>query len=708
MPKTSTISDMSSTPKCRQHQAAARLWPLIGAVALAAFSIGAASTTAAENRPDVLFILIDDLRFDALSCAGHPFVETPNIDRLRDSGAWFENAFVTTSICCPSRATFLTGCYASRHGVIDNETAEYNEATTPPLTKYLQAAGYSTAMIGKWHMGFSGRPRPTFDHWISFDGQGVYNNPKLNINGKPTQRQGYITDILTQYAVDYIQQQPTDRPYFLMLSHKAVHEPFQPAERHADSLGPDRSTPEPVSWRDDFRGKPLWQRRERTSDVRWHYRTRDREQEQIPDSVPAEPWKPEQRYVDQLRCILAVDDGVGRVMEALRKRGTLDKTLIVFASDNGYFHLEHRRWDKRLAYDESMRIPMIVAYPEVVGEGSTVSQLVTNADFSPTILDYAGLPTPSQMQGGSMRPLFEDANADWRDHVYYEYWTELVHSIPTMIAVRTKKTKLVHYPTLADLDELYDLEDDPHELKNLVSANEYGKRYTMMKGLLDQAVQDAGWKPRVFPLNLPRVRGQSGTLLEIEVENGGLVDRISSQRLAPAAEVRADDEVLVLRSTSPPIELPYSKQCEPSSWPYDIEVSFKAETDGVLFSQSGPASGLAFFVEDSRPVVTARVKTWTTTTTTIDGPKLTPGDWTDVRITVDFNRLAMSVNGKLVEEVALPLPLKKPTKSPMIIGGPSQIQASQECPSTPLSGLVRRLRIRRPAPVEETGPNDLP
>ncbi|MEN1680954.1 MAG: sulfatase-like hydrolase/transferase, partial [Planctomycetota bacterium] len=343
-----------------------RLMSGILAVACAVAAGWDEAAAATPARPDILFILLDDLRYDALSFKGHPYVKTPNIDDLRARGASLENCFVTTSICCPSRATFLTGCYASKHGVIDNETAEYNPAVTPPVTKYLQEAGYRTAMVGKWHMGFSGRPRPTFDHWISFDGQGVYNDPVLNVNGSEVKRKGYTTDLLTDCAIEFIDKQPQDKPYFLMLSHKAVHEPFQPAQRHRHAFGRGRGLPEPESWRDSFEGKPRWQRREQSKDARWHYRTREREQEQLPDSVAPEPWDSKQRYVDQLRCLSAVDDGVGRLIEKLRQRGSLDNTLIVFTSDNGYFHLEHRRWDKRLAYDESIRIPMVVAYPGVV------------------------------------------------------------------------------------------------------------------------------------------------------------------------------------------------------------------------------------------------------------------------------------------------------------------------------------------------------
>ena len=338
-------------------------------LAVASGSYCVAQHVQAAERPDVVFILLDDLRYDALSFLDHPYVETPHIDKLREQGAWMENAFVTTSICCPSRATFLTGTYASRHGVIDNETSEYNPEITPPVSKYLQDAGYRTAMIGKWHMGSSGQARPHFDEWLSFDGQGKYYDPEfIYTDGSREKLKGYTTDILTDRAIDFVQRQPEGQPFFLMLSHKAVHEPFQPAPRHKTAFGAKTMDPQPVSWNDTFEGKPEWQIRQRTRDVRWNWRTRDVEEEQLPDAIALEPWKKKKKYVDQLRCLAAVDDGVGRLVEVLRERGNLDNTLIVFTSDNGYFHLEHRRWDKRLAYEESLQDPEYAGMMAAMGQ----------------------------------------------------------------------------------------------------------------------------------------------------------------------------------------------------------------------------------------------------------------------------------------------------------------------------------------------------
>lgn len=220
--------------------------------------------TVHANSPDILFILLDDLRWDALSYKNHPYVSTPHIDQLRSQGVSLENAFCATSICCPSRATFLTGTYASTHGVIDNETSEYNPSITPPFTKQLQEANYTTAMIGKWHMGHSAQPRPFFDHWISFKGQGKYNDETFNINGQNVPQQGYTTDLLTAETIRFIEHQPKNKPWFCMLSHKAVHEPFMPHPRHITAFGADQTDIEPTSWSSDFTGKPDWHRRQRS------------------------------------------------------------------------------------------------------------------------------------------------------------------------------------------------------------------------------------------------------------------------------------------------------------------------------------------------------------------------------------------------------------------------------------------------------------
>jgi len=608
---------------------------------------GAPHAVAGPTRPDIVFILVDDLRWDGLSCMGHPYVRTPNIDRLREQGALMENAFVTTSICCPSRATFLTGTYASRHGVIDNETSEYNPDVTPPLTKYLQEAGYTTAMIGKWHMGHTAQPRPHFDYWLSFKAQGKYFDPLLNINGKEVQREGYTTDLLTDYAIEFIRRQPRDRPYFCMLSHKAVHEPFKPAPRHKDAFGKDQTDIEPESWSSDFKGMPDWQRRQRTRDVRWSYRTRDYEEESLPEIIAKEPWKKGQKkYIKQYRCLAAVDDGIGKLLDVLNKRGTLDNTLIVFASDNGYFHGEHRRWDKRLAFEESLRIPMVIAYPGHVKPGDTIPELVANVDFAPTVLDFAGIAVPELMQGRSMRPLLEHQPTKWRDSVFYEYWVDLVHSIPTMTALRTDRYKLIQYPEIDDLDELYDLKADPNEMSNLAVNLEHADLHRKMKKLMAEKKKETGWCPDVFPKNLPRCRGSEALKLEPVKK--------------PTTFSGQGNDI---------IKVPYNEDADPSSWPWRIDIDVMPESDGVIVSQASPGYGFKIFVEDGRPGVAVCCKTWIALHTVIDAPGSAIGKWTKIQASIDYNRVIFKVDGKLVESRPLPQPFKGRTYKPLIVGG---------------------------------------
>lgn len=669
-----------------------RSLPLLAALGL----VGLVPQLRAETtKPDVLFVLLDDLRWDALGYMGHPYVKTPNIDRLRTQGARMSNAFVTTSICCPSRATFVTGTLANRHGVIDNESSDYNPEVTPPLTKYLQEAGYRTAMIGKWHMGNSGAPRPYFDFWLSFKGQGVYHDPLFNINGQKVQQKGYTTDLLTDYAINFIKQQPKGQPYFVMLAHKAVHEPFMPADRHKDAFGADAKLAEPPSYAEDFADKPAWQRRQATRETRWHYRTREIEEEKLPAAVPAEPWKDYNKYVDQLRCLAAVDEGLGKIIDVLRERGTLDNTIIVFTSDNGYFHMEHRRWDKRLAYEESLRIPMLVVYPGHIKAGSTVNQLVTNADFAPTILSYAGLPVPSQMQGASMKPLFEEPNPRWRSAVFYEYWKELVHSIPAMTALRTDRYKLITYPEIKDLDELFDLEQDPHEMKNLALDPAYAALHASMKAQLEEAKIYSGWSANAFPKNFPRINGAEGIQLDLAGQNGALVDHAKSGVTFKTQNLQLHGDSVSFDGATAVVRVPFQQPIDPAGWPFRLDLTVNPKADGVIAVQSTADYGYKVFVQDGRPGVAVHCKSWIDTTTVVDGPKSILGQWTNLRVLIDYNRLVLVVDGVVAEAVSLPLPFSGSPKTSLLIGQNGDHPVVAGVPDKPFAGEIKRFTIQR-------------
>jgi N-acetylglucosamine-6-sulfatase len=402
-----------------------------------------------DARPNILFILIDDLRYNAPAYAGHPFVKTPNIDRIAREGAVFDNAFVTTPLCSPSRASFLTGRYVRSHKVIDN--TDHDELSHQLITwpRLLHDAGYETGYAGKWHMGTDSSPRPGFDRWISFKGQGVYNDPPLNIDGKETKVNGYITDLLTDYAVEFIRK-PRSKPFVMYVAHKAVHGPFTPADRHKDLFANETISRTPNA-QDNWDGKPALQR-------------------DVDGKPPVKGVGSNDELIrNQLRCLTAIDEGVGRILKTLEDTNQMDNTFVVFASDNGYFWGEHHLGDKRWAYEESLRIPMAMRYPKLIKAGSRIGQMVMNVDMAPTMLTLGGGKFPAELQGHSVLPLFKGPVKNWRTSFLSEYFMEKnFPRVPSWQAVRDSQWKYIHYTELNGADELYDLKKDPYEMQNMV------------------------------------------------------------------------------------------------------------------------------------------------------------------------------------------------------------------------------------------------
>jgi N-acetylglucosamine-6-sulfatase len=410
---------------------------------------------------NIVFILTDDHRYDALGFVGHPWLKTPNLDSLAKNGVHAKNAFVTTALYSPSRASILTGQYAHRHRVVDNNNP------LPPGTvffpQYLQRAGYDTGFVGKWHMGGEGDdPQPGFEHWVSFRGQGTYlpSPSGLNVNGKRVPQRGYITDELTDYALDWLQKRPADKPFFLYLSHKGVHSDFVPAERHRGRYKDGPFTP-PVSMdaNTDPAGRPMWVKNQRNS---WHG-------VDFPYHSRLDVAAYYRRYCEML---LSVDESVGRVLDYLRQKNLLNDTLVVYMGDNGFAFGEHGLIDKRTAYEESMRVPLLLQCPELFQPGTTLTNVVANIDIAPTLLQAAGLRAPEQtMDGRSFLPLAQGKSAPWRDALLYEYyWERNFPQTPTLHAVRGDRYKYIRYQGIWDTDELYDLQADPGETKNLAAA----------------------------------------------------------------------------------------------------------------------------------------------------------------------------------------------------------------------------------------------
>lgn len=432
---------------------------------------------AAAKRPNIVFILVDDLRWDALGCTGHPFARTPNIDRIAREGALFRNAFVTTPLCSPARASFLTGQYVHTHTVRGNgasyNTVSHQMVTFPAL---LQQAKYQTAYVGKWHMGNDDTPRPGFNHWVSFKGQGAHLNPQINVNGQSNRVPGYMTDILTDHAVDFLRR-PHSQPFALYLSHKAVHGPFVPAERH-QGLFTDNPLQRTPGTGDPLDGKLILQRK-------------------VGDLAPVGPGTgPGEALIrNQLRMLAAIDEGVGKILEALHQTGKLDDTVLVFTSDNGYFWGEHGLGDKRAAYEESIRIPLLVRYPRLVKPGTVLDQMALNVDIAPTLLQLGEAKRPGTIQGRSLVPYLRKPKSEGRSAALFEYFMEpRFPRIPSWQAIRTPRWKYIHYPNFDGMDELYDLQEDRYELRNLIEDREHQKVLKQMQKRLRSLLKGTGVK----------------------------------------------------------------------------------------------------------------------------------------------------------------------------------------------------------------------
>ncbi len=448
---------------------------------------------------NVIFILTDDHRYDFMGFTGKvPWLKTPAMDRLAKEGAYFRNTYVTTALCSPSRASILTGLYSHSHKVVDNVSDDPEDLVFFP--QYLQKAGYNTAFFGKWHMGEDDdKPRKGFDHWESFRGQGVYYNPTLNINGERVRYEDstYVTDLLTDHALEWLDQRNADAPFFLYLSHKAVHSEFAPAARHRGvyedeeivyppsyytSAQPvkgklsDRPSPDTESGQKPLSGEayygegrvPDWQKMQRES---WHG----------VDYMYHGAMDFETFYRRYCETLLAVDESVGRVLKWLDDNDLAESTLVIYMGDNGFSFGEHGLIDKRHFYEESAKVPFLIRCPDLFPGGKVMEPMIQNIDVAPTILEVAGLEKPAHMHGRSIVPLLEGGDTAWRDRIFYEYYWEFdFPHTPTMHGVRTDRYKLIRYHGIWDTNEFYDLQADPYEMNNLIASPEHQE---LIKGL---------------------------------------------------------------------------------------------------------------------------------------------------------------------------------------------------------------------------------
>ncbi len=480
--------------------------------------LSAVASGVESSRPNILFIFSDDHATQAIGAYGSEINQTPNLDRIADEGAIFRNSFCANSICGPSRACILTGKHSHRNGFLRNGNKFDGSQTTFP--KLMQRAGYQTAVIGKWHLSTD----PTgFDHWEVLPGQGSYYNPDfIRMNHSRKHYQGYCTDIITDLALDWLKQdRDPDKPFIMMCQHKAPHRNWTPPPRHF-SLYRNEDIPEPATLFDDYKRRSQLLKQNEMSikdhfqwahDMKFHGEilfprhfavrgrngeyTRMTDKQKVVWDAQYEPeneefirlmesgdlsdaqvvsWK-YQRYIkDYLRCIQAVDDGVGRLLNYLDEARLANNTIVIYSSDQGFYLGEHGWYDKRWMFEESLKMPFLIRWPGVVESGTNASALIQNIDYGPTFLEVAGADVPNEMQGRSMVEVFRNngrPTASWRDAVYYAYYENAsVHNVPVHDGIRTDRYKLMYFPRSREWN-LFDLREDPCELESRHDDSRY-------------------------------------------------------------------------------------------------------------------------------------------------------------------------------------------------------------------------------------------
>ncbi len=429
------------------------------------------------RKPNFIVILIDDLRFDETGFSGHPYMKTPHIDRLAREGGNFANAFHTTPLCSPNRASILTGQYASRHGIIDNVGRDVASHRLDNFNLVLKTLGYETAHVGKWHMGNDASPRPGYDHWVSFKGQGQLIDPVLWENGGEHQVNGYMTDILNARAVEFVKKK-RKQPFSLFFAHKALHPDLvqtSSGEIDAGSIGgytlPERhkdlykgmsypARPNVLPLEEVARDKPA---------LRMLFETRAQPASQ--NILAAMDGGTQEEIRKRAAMMASVDEGVGMLLAALEETKQLDNTCIIFLGDNGFFFGEHGLTiERRFAYEEGIRTAFFVRYPKRIPAGSRFEQMILAIDIAPTLIDLAGGKPGPTVQGRSLVPLMRGKAKRWRQSFLCEYWSE--GAWPWIVgmgykAVRTERWKYIHWTHKQDMAEFYDLQSDPFETKNL-------------------------------------------------------------------------------------------------------------------------------------------------------------------------------------------------------------------------------------------------
>ncbi|MCU0913502.1 MAG: sulfatase-like hydrolase/transferase [Planctomycetes bacterium] len=655
-----------------------------------------ASIVQAAPRPNLLFIYTDDQRYDAFSVVQKeqgdqgrfPWFRTPSMDRLAADGVRFRNAFVVCSLCAPSRAVNLTGRYNHLNGIASNFRPFPVDSVTH--ASLLRAAGYTTAYIGKWHMD-SQRERPGFDYHWSFVAHARYWDPVFLVNGKDTPTKGWVDDISTDYAIEFLKgQKESAKPWLLVVGFKSPHGPFEPALRAKERFAgeqaravPNLNTPVP------YLGSA----------------GRNRADGPAAATVPVN--------LDYFRCISSADDCLGRLLDALDELGLAQNTIVIYTSDNGYYLGEHGLGDKRSAYDESLRVPFIVRDPTLgtAARGRVVNDMVLNLDLAQTLLDFAGVPAPADMQGRSWRPLLTGGRIPWRPSWFYEYFAENQKNsrVPDITAVRTAAAKLIKYPGHEDWSELFDLKNDPYETRNLWLDPGSASLRTTLAAEHDRLAQEVGyrvpdyvdrppgWGTPAWPAAKPDTTPGLRLHFDFTGPDGSRARDLSGQdnhgqvHNAVLGEGRSGKQALRLQGDGW-IEVPKSASLDPTDSAWTVEVTFQPEKpDGVLLARGGRSHGYALGLKEGRPVFT--VVTGGKATTVESKEAVT--DWSTAVGTITAERKAtLRVEGRLVAEALLPSFLEQNPNEDMQIG--ADLGSPVVEPAGPkFSGWIEQVRIFR-------------
>ena len=466
-------------------------------------------------KPNIVFIFSDDHALQAISAYGSPHIKTPNIDRLAREGAIFKNAFCTNSICAPSRAVLLTGKYNHLNGQIDNRTSTVMDTRQASFPKYLQQQGYTTSWVGKWHI--SNTPR-YFDYWKVLPGQGVYYNPDfINMDSSRVTMPGYVTDVITDEALGWLEKNKTSdkKPFCLVIGHKAPHREWQPDVKDLNAFA-GKEFEVPKSFNDRYRDRkaaahqqmeikdlrwdwdlkvnadklPIIQRMDATQRKAWdaYYKLENSKLDTSKMSADEIALWKYQRYMhDYLGCILSVDRNIGRVLEYLDQNDLTKNTIVVYSSDQGFYLGEHGWYDKRFMYEPSLHMPLLIRYPPAIKPLTQVDKMIVSIDFAPTLLDYAGITKPADMQGQSFKPLLEGKRkVKWRTSMYYHYYEYPdAHRVLPHFGIRQEQYKLIcFYQGNSKSWELFDLKSDPDEMINLYARSDLQSRIGSMKSEL--------------------------------------------------------------------------------------------------------------------------------------------------------------------------------------------------------------------------------